>query len=249
MKKVAMPTKEEIEQNIIGKWVATEINGKAALTNQMFVYDFMASEKGAVSFSANANHVAPAPWFVKKELDYFIDNNYLTLSIKVDEQTTLLQQFAIASIGANKMECVLQQISYSDATGLSDMNVTFCTFQKMDKDYSADIVGTWQGVSSTVAAHGDVANQRWEYKADGTYIFSMKNTAGEWVVTEDVYSNYFVAGNLLCSRWKNVGEGKEEQREWWKIESLETGVMKMISKGQNADGTTYTDTFEMKKVE
>ena len=69
------------------------------------------------------------------------------------------------------------------------------------------------------------------------------------MVTEDVYSNYFVAGNLLCSRWKNVGEGKEEQREWWKIESLENGVMKMISKGQNADGTTYTDTFEMKKVE
>ena len=249
MKKVAMPTKEEIEQNIIGKWVATEINGKAALTNQMFVYDFMASEKGAVSFSANANHVAPAPWFDKKELDYFIDNNYLTLSIKVDEQTTLLQQFAIASIGANKMECVLQQISYSDAAGLSDMNVTFCTFQKLDKDYSADIVGTWQGVSSTVAAHGDVANQRWEYKADGTYIFSMKNTAGEWVVTEDVYSNYFVAGNLLCICYKNVGEGKEEQREWWEIISLENGVMKMTAKCKKTDGTIYTETFEMKKVE
>ena len=249
MNRVVIPTKEEIQQNIIGKWVATEINSKAALTDQMFVYDFMASEKGAVSFSGNANHAASALWLDKKELDYFISDNDLTLSIEIDENSTLLQQFSIASISANKMECVLKQITYTDGIGLIGMTVTFCTFEKMDKDYAADIVGTWQGVSSTVAAHGNVANHRWQFKADGTYVFSMKNAQGEWVATEDEISNYFVDGNLFCTRWKNVGEGNIEQREWWVIESLENGVMKMTAKGQNADGTTYTDTFEMTKVQ
>ena len=77
----------------------------------------------------------------------------------------------------------------------------------------------------------------------------MKNAQDEWVATEDEISNYFVDGNLFCTRWKNVGEGNIEQREWWVIESLENGVMKMTAKGQNADGTTYTDTFEMTKVQ
>jgi hypothetical protein len=249
MKRVAIPTKEEIEQYIIGKWITTEVDGQAAVTSQKFVYDFMASEKGTASFSGNATYVTPAPWFDKKELVYTISDNNLTLNIAIDEHTAILQQFTIASISANKMECVLKQIIYTDEAGLSDMFTTFCTFEKTDKDYSADIVGTWQGVSSTVAAHGDVANQRWEYKADGTYTFSMKNDQGEWVPTEDEFSNYFVAGNLLCNRWKNVGEGKEEQREWWEIVSLENGVMKMTAKYKKTDGTTYTETFEMKKVE
>ena len=250
MKKVAIPTKEEIQQNIIGKWVTTEINGKAALTNQMFVYDFTSASKGAVSFSSNANHVASGIWFDKKELDYFIADNDLTLSIELDEHSTLLQQFAIASISANKMECVLKQITYTDGTGLSGMTVTFCTFEKMEQDYSADIIGTWEGVSITeTPKYGNVENQHWQFRSDDTYVFSMKNDQGEWVPTENEISNYFVAGNLLCTRFKNVGEGQEEKRDWWEIESIENDVMKWKAVRQREDGTTYTATFEMTKVQ
>ena len=38
-------------------------------------------------------------------------------------------------------------------------------------------------------------------------------------------------------------------REWWEIESIEDGVMKWKALRQNADGTTYTATFEMKKID
>ena len=58
-------------------------------------------------------------------------------------------------------------------------------------------------------------------------------------------NQYFVDGNLLCSRWINSGT---EYREWWEIESIEDGVMKWKALRQNADGTTFTSTFEMKKV-
>lgn len=65
---------------------------------------------------------------------------------------------------------------------------------------------------------------------------------------EDVFSEYFVDGNLFCARWKNVGEGTEELREWREIESIQDGVMKWTALRQNADGTTYTEILEMHKV-
>lgn len=71
----------------------------------------------------------------------------------------------------------------------------------------------------------------------------------EWQLSNDAYSNYFVDGTLLCTRWKNNGEGKEENREWWEIESIEDGVMKWSALRKNPDGTTYTATFQMVKVE
>ena len=58
-------------------------------------------------------------------------------------------------------------------------------------------------------------------------------------------NEYFVAGKLLCMRWINAGT---EYREWWEIESVENGVMKWKALRQREDGTTFTSTFEMKKV-
>ena len=46
-------------------------------------------------------------------------------------------------------------------------------------------------------------------------------------------------------RWVNAGT---ELREWWEIEFIENGVMKWKALRANEDGTTFTSTFEMKKV-
>ena len=72
---------------------------------------------------------------------------------------------------------------------------------------------------------------------------------GQWQLSDDVLHDYFVDGTLLCTRWKNAGEGQEEHREWWEIESINDGVMKWKALRQREDGTTYTATFEMTKVQ
>ena len=59
-------------------------------------------------------------------------------------------------------------------------------------------------------------------------------------------NEYFVASKLLCMRWINADQ---ELREWWEIESIEDGVMKWKALRQKEDGTTYTATFEMKKID
>ena len=82
---------------------------------------------------------------------------------------------------------------------------------------------------------------------DGTFNYFRK-VNGQWQISDDDYADYFVAGNLLCTRWKNAGAGNEEHREWWEIESIENGVMKWKALRQREDGTTYTATFQMVKV-
>ena len=61
-------------------------------------------------------------------------------------------------------------------------------------------------------------------------------------------SDYFVDGILLCTRWKQTADSKE-LREWWEIESIKDGVMKWKALRMREDGTTYTATFEMTKVQ
>jgi hypothetical protein len=54
-----------------------------------------------------------------------------------------------------------------------------------------------------------------------------------------------VDGNLLCMRWINNGA---EYREWWEIASIEDNVMSWTALRKKADGTTYTASFSMTKV-
>ena len=58
-------------------------------------------------------------------------------------------------------------------------------------------------------------------------------------------NEYFVDGVLLCTRWI---DNDVENREWWEIVSIKNDVMKWKGLRANEDGTTYTATFEMKKV-
>ena len=62
------------------------------------------------------------------------------------------------------------------------------------------------------------------------------------------FGAYFIDGTLLCMRWKNVGSDIE-YREWWEIESISDGVMKWKALRLREDGSTYTATFQMAKVE
>ena len=61
-------------------------------------------------------------------------------------------------------------------------------------------------------------------------------------------AEYFVDGSLLCTRWKNVGSDIEN-RESWEIASIQNGKMEWTALRQKADGTTYTATFSMTRVE
>ena len=160
----------------------------------------------------------------------------------------------------NVLDCFVLEISDKEMLMSSDWNVYVDgnsvqhevygkeRYERITEDYQQAILGTWEGkVTSADDEHTDGELHRWEYKADGTYVYYNK-ASGQWVENNDALAEYFVDGILLCTRWKKTADS-EELREWWEIESIKDGVMKWTALREREDGSTYTASFEMKKVE
>ena len=234
-----------VAEKIIGKWMVTERDGEPALTNQKTVVTFLSATKGFVSLSRTDydNH----RWLNGDECDVKIEGNIVTQICHPQEGVTETVEMNIKSINEKEMLADRKLTQTIDGKDIVT-NVYMQKFVRVTADYSADIIGMWEGrMTSEQSEYGDVEDHRWEYMTDGTFNFFRK-VDDQWQISDDDFSDYFVAGNLLCTRWRNAGAGNEEHREWWEIESIENGVMKWKALRQNADGTTYTATFEMKKV-
>ena len=236
-----------VAEKIIGKWMVAERDGETALTNEKTVVTFLSATKAYQSVSrVNYDETVPK-WRAKEECDMTIDGNTVTLlshSSNIDKVFTL----NIKSIDDNNMSCNFKLVIMKDGEVYNTVEDTRI-YRRVTADYSADIIGMWEGHSTGEegSEFDDGENHRWEYMTDGSFNYFHK-VDGQWQISDDDYADYFVDGNLLCTRWKNEGAGNEEHREWWEIESIENGVMKWKALRQKEDGTTYTATFEMTKV-
>ena len=245
MKKVDLPTEAEIEQFVLGKWMASEINGEKVPTNNKIVFEFESLTKAYLNASLNSIPELPAIWNAKTEANVSIIDNQIALAAQIDEQNAIFDELIVTYITADVMQCVHVHSVINDKGEMVTYPGMFSTFKKVDQDYSQAVIGTWEGqVTSEQDTFGDGLLHRWEYKADGTYVYYVKD-GDNWVPSTNTLNEYFVAGNLLCSRWINAGT---ELREWWEIESIENDVMKWKALRKKEDGTTFTSTFEMKKV-
>jgi len=237
-----------VAEKIIGKWMLAENDGETALTNEKAVVTFLSATKAYQSVSrVNYDETVPK-WRAKEECDMTIDGNTVTLlshSSNIDKVFTL----NIKSIDDNNMSCNFKLVIMKDGEVYNTVEDTRI-YRRVTADYSADIIGMWEGYSTGEegSEFDDGENHRWEYMTDGSFNYFHK-VDGQWQISDDDYADYFVDGNLLCTRWKNEGAGNEEHREWWEIESIENGVMKWKALRQKEDGTTYTATFEMKKID
>jgi hypothetical protein len=245
MKKVDVPTQAEVEQFILGKWMNSEINGQDVPTNNKNVCEFESLTKAYMSASFNSAPELASIWANKSEYTVVIDDNHIALSGQKDEKTAILDEFIVSYITADVMQCVIRHTEILDNGEMVTTPEVFCTFKKVDQDFSEAIIGTWEGqVTSDQDTYGDGQQHRWEYKADGTYVYYVKD-GDNWVPSTNTLNEYFVAGTLLCSRWINDGT---EYREWWEIDSIEDGIMKWKALRMDADGNTFYSTFEMVKT-
>ena len=237
-----------VAEKIIGKWMLAENDGETALTNEKTVVTFLSATKAYQSVSrVNYDETVPK-WRAKEECDMTIDGNTVTLlshSSNIDKVFTL----NIKSIDDNNMSCNFKLVIMKDGEVYNTVEDTRI-YRRVTADYSTDIIGMWEGHSTGEegSEFDDGENHRWEYMTDGSFNYFRK-VDGQWQISDDDYADYFVDGNLLCTRWKNAGAGNEEHREWWEIESIKDGVMKWKALRQKEDGTTFTATFEMKKIE
>ena len=237
-----------IGDNIIGKWIKTDVNGQPAPTNEKVIFTFVSLTEAYRSASFN-DHIETAGtlWNDNMKMDVVIDGNKMTLTGIVDEHKTCEVVFVVSSISATEFTAELTVTVKADGNVVLTIEDTD-RFVKVTDDYSQAIVGMWEGhMTSAFSEYSDNQIHRWEYLADGTYRFYLKD-GDNWVPSDDAFAEYFVDGNLLCTRWKNNGEGMEEHREWWEIASIENNAMSWTALRKRADGTTYTASFSMAKV-
>ena len=235
----------KLEEKIIGKWIMTDKNGQPIPTSERLVYTFVSTTKALVSASLNSRPEVGSHWSGQLEADVAISGNNVTVSMNLDEHTTSVHNYTITAIDANEFTASdIVTITIDGNVILTAENVF--RFTKLTADYSAAILGTWQGhCTSEGSVFDDGQEHRWEYRADGSYVYyRLDGTA--WVPYGDDFAEYFVDGNLLCTRWRNSGE-ETENREWWEI-TIDGTQMHWTALRQNPDGTTFTATFEMDKV-
>ena len=234
---------ENLGEKILGKWIESEIDGQPALTCNKSVVTFISGTKAIYSSSRPDFSEKQVKWSAHREYNVKISGNKVTLSghPEGNENITLLEEYFISSVTDNEITCKYRHTTVHEGEETESIIVKDIRFEKQATDYSQDVIGTWEGQTST-----DLYI-RWEIKADGTYQYSRKNGDGEWQQMEDEFNYYFADGYLFCARWKNIGDGMGEQRQWWEITSIQNGVMKWKAQLQNSDGSAYIETAELTK--
>ena len=221
-----------------------ERDGKPALTNDKAVYNFVSPTKAYISASFNAHPESGSPWVDLIEADVAITGNKAVFSWQANEDMIIVDEVSISSINEIEQQgsLIVKSIVDDKETIVLEEQIRL---EKINDDYSNDIIGTWEGrCTSDRSEFDDGQEHRWEYKDDGTYVYYVKD-GDNWVPSDDDGNEYFVAGNLLCGRWFEDGT---EYREWWEV-SVYEDTMNWTALREDADGKTYTSTFEMKKVQ
>ena len=233
-----------LAEKIVGKWMVAELDGEPCPTNLKAVVTFDSPTKASGSLS----DFYSKSWNVDVEGDVKIDGNKMIITAKEDDHTTHVLNVIVYSITDEDM------VLSSDWTVFVDGKVAYQEFyeeerwERVTKDYEAAFLGEWEG--KVTRDLGDETNDelhRWECNPDGTYSF-FDLVDNKWVEAPHYLADYFVDGTLLCTRWQDTKDS-EELREWWEIESIKDGVMKATALRMREDGTTYTATFQMTRVE
>ena len=243
------PVIENLAEKIQGKWMMAEVNGKPVPTDSKQVLTYERGSKFYYTLSINAISDLNV-WVNHSEGTYTINGNDLSQTVELpDDGIEFKHTPSIISITDKEMNLITNNETFVDGKSYRVTKDMKERKVRVTHDYSADIIGTWEGRrTSTEDAYSDGELHRWQYKADGTYVYYRQNEKGEWVADVNSMGEYFVDGVLLCSRWKNIGSDKE-YRESWEIASIENNTMKWTAIRERADGSTYTADFSMMRVE
>ena len=233
----------DVANKIIGKWMTADRDGQASLTNKKSVYTFVSATKAYVSASYSARPGMGMHWYDRMEADVAISGNKVTVTTYPDEHTTVVEEYTVTSITANELTAN-RKITFTVNGAVVDSDEETFRFTKVTADYSAAILGTWQGhCTSAGSVFDDGQEHRWQYNADGNFVYYVKD-GDNWVPSANTLNQYFVAGNLLCTRWVDNGE---EHREWWEI-AIDGSQMHWTALREDENGQRFTATFEMSKV-
>lgn len=240
---------DNLSEQMIGKWMLTRVNGHAVPTNEKVVYTFESTTQGYLSASRVDYSEEMPKWANHMPCDVEVNGAEVVMYGSFNKTTSIVAEIKVKSISGSEMMTETKYTFYHNGEPLY-VSEGEMQWSKVTVDYSGDILGKWEGRATSESSEFDDGEpHQWEYLADGNYIYYFLDADSNWTSNVNEFAQYFVDGTLLCTRWRNSGEGEEENREWWEIASIENGVMNWTALRQREDGTTYTATFSMTKVQ
>ncbi len=229
----------ELSSKILGKWIVADLDGKACPTSWKSVVTFESAKKGYYSIS----EITSMTWENKTPAEVTFGKDGFTA---VEEEGPYKSVLKVTVNSITDKEMKLKTDWTITGGELVILHEIFNErWVRVTDNFEQAVLGTWE---AQVTEAGKPQTWRWEFKASGTYVFSLKIGDAPWQVFEDHMSDYFVDGPLLCTRWQNTVLSDEE-RDWWEIESIQDGKMKWTALRIDEDLTTHTETLELSKVQ
>lgn len=235
-----------LAEKVVGKWIHTETEGETITTDMKSVYTFTkdgSTLKGCYSMSMTESGV----WTYRQETDLSINGNNITLTSLLANGTTSVVELTGVTVSANDLNFTAKTTLTKDGQVTGTYGPRLEHFTKVETDYTETVVGLWEiSFTSDNPEYESSEPYRELYRSDGTCSF-YDLIDGQWVEEETTYSEYFTDGPLFCFRWQKPGQ--EGRHENWEIVSYKDGEMVSKALHQRADGSTYTITAHLTKVE
>lgn len=240
------PVEAVITRNLIGKWVNTEVNNEAILTDAAYISEFRIDyvEMYAVGFQLDDSNKT---WMENSSYTYSVRDK----NIIIDGTDVLNKKYHMVFNVINLDENTFTySISAFTIDGVDYPNTNTYTCKKITDDYSSKFVGVWYG-KCTSGNNNDTAYHYWEYFSDGTFNYYYQDSTNKWIKKTDNEGGYYLYGNLFVSNYTNDlnSGGTGKAYECWNF-SINGDTMTWTGLRENNKTVTYEMTrFDNPPVE
>lgn len=229
---------EEIAKLMHGKWRMARMDSRELPTDHIScVVTFIDEKTVMVSSSTKIMFsMAGLPvWTMRRKLPHRLEGNRVTW-----EEPGATYMVIIHHIDDKKLLYGLLMAK----KGAPFRPVGMVECQRVNVDYAQEVLGLWEGVSSSGHLVNGDHNFRMEFRGDGRYRYWSKTDAGFQLDSEEM-NEYGVDGDLLMTRW--FENGAVERREWWLL-AIDGDTMRFYARRRNFNGQLVDGAITLKRV-
>ncbi len=231
-----------LAEKLVGKWLYYGYDGKIVETEESSVTTFVmegSTLKAYISQSSKKYDI----WVYNQPAEVKIDGDKVTVTMHSGNVTTV-EEMTDITLSDTDFSYTSKFTVYKNGEVFDALQPYLLHCTKVYDDYSQIILGRWEG-TVTSDEPGFVPEPFCEeYLPNGTNIEYVL-VDDQWVGVETEYAEYFIDGNLLCTRWKYPG--KEEERENSIFISYADGTL-IVKEAVVSNDQIYTKTNTLKKI-
>ena len=236
-------TDPKLAEKIIGKWLYFESDGELVETAESSVTTFVmegSTLKAYISQSLKDYGL----WVHNQPAEVTMNGNKMTLTMKAGDLTTV-EEFTDITVSGDDLRYTSKYTILRNGKVIVTMGPYRLRCTKVYDDYSKIFIGRWEGIITSNEPGYTPQPFCEHYFANGTNI-EYELVEGQWVEVEAEYAEFFIDGNLLCTRWKYPGQ--DEQCENSIFESYVDGTL-IVKEVVLRNGHLYTETTTLTKTE